>query len=59
MKIRWSSEAAIDSAGIVDYIRTENPSAARRISHSFTTASPHSKGFLGADPQAGWKTLAN
>ena len=34
MKIRWSPEAAVDFVGIVEYIRTENPSAADRIPHT-------------------------
>jgi addiction module RelE/StbE family toxin len=34
MNIRWSPEAAIDFAGIVEYIRTQNPSAADRIARS-------------------------
>jgi toxin ParE1/3/4 len=34
MKIRWSPEAAVDFAGIVEYIRTENASAADRIAHT-------------------------
>ncbi len=34
MKIRWSPEAATDFAGIVEYIRKQNPSAADRIAHT-------------------------
>ena len=34
MDIRWSPEAATDFAGIVEYIRQQNPSAAERIAHS-------------------------
>lgn len=34
MKIRWSPEAATDFAGIVEYIRNQNPSAADRIAHT-------------------------
>lgn len=34
MKIRWSPEAAVDFAGIVEYIRLENPSAAQKIAHA-------------------------
>jgi len=34
MKIRWSPEAATDFAGIVEYIRKQNPSAADRMSHT-------------------------
>lgn len=33
MKIRWSPEAAADFAGIVDYIRQQNPSAASRVAY--------------------------
>ena len=34
MNIRWSPEAADDFAGIVEFIRTQNPSAAARIAQS-------------------------
>lgn len=34
MKIRWSPESAADFAGIIDYIRGQNPSAADRIARS-------------------------
>jgi toxin ParE1/3/4 len=34
MRIRWSPEAAVDFAGIVEYIRAENPSAADRVAHA-------------------------
>jgi addiction module RelE/StbE family toxin len=34
MKIRWSPEAAADFAGIVEYIRTHNPSAADRTAQT-------------------------
>jgi len=34
MKIRWSPEASVDFGGIVEYIRTENASAADRVAHS-------------------------
>ena len=34
MNIRWSPEAAADFAGIVEYIRKQNPSAADRIAHT-------------------------
>ena len=34
VNIRWSPEAAADFAGIVEYIRKENPSAAVRIAHT-------------------------
>jgi toxin ParE1/3/4 len=34
MKIRWSSEAAADFAGIVKYIHKQNPSAADRGAHT-------------------------
>ena len=33
MNIRWSPEAAADLAGIVDYIRNQNPSGADRVAH--------------------------
>ena len=31
MKVRWTANAANDLAGIVDYIRKDNPEAARRV----------------------------
>ena len=31
MKVRWTANAANDLAGIVDYIRNDNPEAARRV----------------------------
>jgi len=34
MKIRWSPEASVDFAGIVEYIRAQNPSAAERVARS-------------------------
>jgi toxin ParE1/3/4 len=34
MNICWSPEAAADFAGIVDYIKRENPSAAGRVGQS-------------------------
>jgi toxin ParE1/3/4 len=34
MKICWSPESAADFAGIVQYIRTQNPSAADRVAHT-------------------------
>ena len=34
MKIRWSPDAASDFAGIVEYIRKQNASAADRIAHT-------------------------
>jgi plasmid stabilization system protein ParE len=34
MKVRWSPEAAVDFAGIVEFIRTQNPSAADRIARN-------------------------
>jgi toxin ParE1/3/4 len=34
MKIRWSPEAAADFAGIIEYIRTQNPSAAERVAQT-------------------------
>jgi toxin ParE1/3/4 len=34
MNVRWSPEAAADFAGIVEYIRQQNPSAADRVAHS-------------------------
>ena len=34
MKIRWSPESAADFAGIIQYIRTQNPSAADRVAHT-------------------------
>jgi toxin ParE1/3/4 len=34
MNIRWSPEPAVDFAGIVEYIRTQNPSAADRIART-------------------------
>ena len=34
MKILWSPEAATDFAGIVDYIRQQNPSAADRVARA-------------------------
>jgi toxin ParE1/3/4 len=34
MKICWSSEAAADFAGIVEFIREQNPSAAHRVGHT-------------------------
>jgi len=34
MNIRWSPEAAVDFAGIVEYIRTQNPAAADRIART-------------------------
>jgi len=34
MNIRWSPEAATDFSGIVEYIRTQNPSAADRIART-------------------------
>jgi len=34
MTIRWSPEAAVDFAGIVEYIRAQNPNAANRVAHS-------------------------
>ncbi len=34
MDIRWSPEAAADFAGIIEYIRRQNPPAAERIARS-------------------------
>jgi toxin ParE1/3/4 len=34
MQIRWSPDAAADLQNIVDYIRVDNPSAARRVGYS-------------------------
>jgi toxin ParE1/3/4 len=34
MNIRWSPEAAVDFAGIVEYIRAQNPAAADRIART-------------------------
>jgi addiction module RelE/StbE family toxin len=34
MRIRWSPEAAVDFAGIVEYIRTQSPATAERIARS-------------------------
>jgi toxin ParE1/3/4 len=34
MRIRWSPEAAMDFAGIIEGIRVQNPSAADRIAHT-------------------------
>jgi addiction module RelE/StbE family toxin len=34
MKIRWSPEAAADFSGIIEYVRTQNPSAADRIART-------------------------
>ncbi len=34
MIIRWSPEAAADFAGIVEYIRKQNPSAADRVART-------------------------
>jgi toxin ParE1/3/4 len=34
MEIRWSPEAAVDLAGIVEYIRTQNPSAADGVART-------------------------
>ena len=34
MMIRWSPEAAADFAAIVEYIRKQNPSAAKRVAHA-------------------------
>jgi toxin ParE1/3/4 len=34
MQIRWSPDAAADLDGIVDYIRLDNPTAAKRVGKS-------------------------
>src|ERR1700733_301806 len=34
MNIRWSPEAAVDFAGIIEYTRTQNPAAADRIART-------------------------
>ena len=34
MKIRWSPESAADFAGIIEYIRAQNPSAADRVART-------------------------
>jgi toxin ParE1/3/4 len=34
MMVRWSPEAAADSAAIVEYIRQQNSSAAERVAHT-------------------------
>jgi len=34
MTIRWSTEASVDFAGIVEYIRAQNPSAADRVART-------------------------
>ena len=34
MDIRWSAEAAADFAGIIEYIRQQNPSAAARTARA-------------------------
>jgi toxin ParE1/3/4 len=34
MKVRWSPESAADFAGIIDYIRRENVSAADRLANT-------------------------
>ena len=38
MKIRWSPESAADFAGIIDYVRKQNPSAADRIASTIYDA---------------------
>jgi toxin ParE1/3/4 len=45
MKIRWSPEAATDFAGIVEYIRQQNPSAADRIAHTLYDSVTSLKSF--------------
>jgi plasmid stabilization system protein ParE len=34
MIVRWSPEAAVDFAAIVEYIRQDNPSAAQRVAQT-------------------------
>ena len=34
MRVRWTTTAADDLAHIVDYIRKDNPAAARRVAQS-------------------------
>jgi len=49
MNIRWSPQAAVDFAGIVEYIRTQNPSAAKRIARTIYDSVTSLKSF----PQRG------
>jgi addiction module RelE/StbE family toxin len=38
MEVRWSPEAAVDFAGIVEFIRAQNPSAADRVARRIYTS---------------------
>jgi toxin ParE1/3/4 len=49
MNIRWSPEAAVDFAGIVEYIRNQNFSAADRIARTIYDSVTSLKSF----PQRG------
>ncbi len=45
MKIRWSPEASVDYAGIVHYIRVQNPSAADRVARDIYDSVTSLKSF--------------
>lgn len=49
MRIRWSADAVADLQHIVEYIRTDNPSAARRVGRAIYER----LGALGTFPRAG------
>ena len=38
MRVRWTTKAADDLAGIVEYIRKDNPAAARRVAQTIFQA---------------------
>ena len=40
MRVRWTANAANDLAGIVNYIRKDNPEAARLVGHFMLCPKP-------------------
>ena len=45
MKTRWSPEATADFAGIIRYIRKDNPTASEKIAHTIYDAAVSLKSF--------------
>jgi plasmid stabilization system protein ParE len=58
MKIEWSPEAAADFAGIVAYIREQNPSAADRVAHTMYDSAASLESFPNRESAARITTLA-
>jgi plasmid stabilization system protein ParE len=48
MRVRWTANAANDLAGIVNYIRKDNPDAARRVAKTIFSACLNCEHFRAA-----------